>query len=106
MMASLPRVSFMIATHNRVAELVTTIETCIQPSNLNTEILVVDACSTDGTFEAMAERYPRVAITRNKVNRGSIASRNDILRRAKGDYIIPLDGGNVHATNLNHHTCL
>lgn len=81
----------MIATHNRVAELLTTIEYCTRPSNQTTEILIVDDSSTDGTSEAVAERYPEVEITRNAVNLGSIASRNDILRRAKGDYIIALD---------------
>jgi GT2 family glycosyltransferase len=88
---SSPRVTIMIATYNRVAELIKTIESCISIEGVEAEILVIDDCSTDRTSDTVRERFPSVGIVRNPVNRGSIASRNDILRRAKGDYIIALD---------------
>ncbi len=86
-----PRITFMIATRNRVGELVKTLESCLAQRGPAREILVVDDCSTDATYETVRERFPDVDIVRNAVNKGSIASRNDILRRARGDYIVALD---------------
>jgi GT2 family glycosyltransferase len=81
----------MIATRNRVSELVKTLPSCLGQKGVSMEILVVDDASTDGTYELVRERFPQVNIVRNEVNKGSIASRNDILRRARGDYVIALD---------------
>ncbi|HET6324538.1 MAG TPA: glycosyltransferase family 2 protein [Planctomycetaceae bacterium] len=90
-MSAAPRVTIMIATHNRVDELLKTLESCRVLSGPPPEILVVDDTSTDGTYETVRTRFPKVNIVRNEVNKGSIASRNDILRRARGDYIVGLD---------------
>ncbi len=84
-------VSIMITTRNRVSELVKTLESCRTLTGIEKEILVVDDTSTDGTYEVVCQQFPEVAIVRNAVNKGSIASRNDILRRARGRYIICLD---------------
>jgi GT2 family glycosyltransferase len=81
----------MIATRNRVDELVKTLESCRRQDWPSKEILVVDDASTDGTHTTVSQLFPEVGIVRFQKNRGSIASRNDILRRAKGDYIIALD---------------
>ncbi len=89
--ATRPRVTFMITTYNRISELVKTLENCLAQSCHSQEILVVDDCSPDGTYETVLREFPTVKIVRNAKNKGSIASRNDILRRAEGDYIIALD---------------
>lgn len=81
----------MIATRNRVVELVKTLESCLKQDWPSKEILVVDDASSDGTHRTVTERFPTVDIIRFEKNRGSIAARNNILRRAKGDYIIALD---------------
>lgn len=86
-----PRVTIMIATHNRKSELLKTLENCSALTGSAPEILVVDDSSTDGTYDAVRTGFPTVNIVRNEVNKGSIASRNDILRRARGDYIVALD---------------
>jgi len=86
-----PRVTFMIATHNRLRELEITLTSCLAQIGVVAEIKVVDDASNDGTYAAVRSRFPSVDIVRNELNRGSIASRNDILKRARGDYIIALD---------------
>lgn len=86
-----PRVTIMIATHNRVSELLKTLESCRSLTGDEREILVVDDASTDGTLDLVRRNYPEVNIVRNERNRGSIASRNDMLQRAAGDYVIALD---------------
>jgi GT2 family glycosyltransferase len=84
-------VTFMIATHNRVDELEKTLASCVAQDWPALEILVVDDASTDGTFERVRANFPTVNIVRREKNQGSIAARNDILRRARGTYIIGLD---------------
>ncbi len=90
-MSGAPRVTIMIATHNRVGELVQTLNSCRSLTGPQKEVLVVDDASNDGTFEQVRANFPEVDIVRNEKNRGSIASRNDILSRAQGDYIVALD---------------
>jgi GT2 family glycosyltransferase len=84
-------VTFMIATHNRVDELEKTLDACLHQDWPAIEILVVDDASTDCTYERVKQKFPTVNIVRRDKNQGSISARNDILRRAKGDYIIGLD---------------
>lgn len=84
-------ITFMITTHNRVGELLKTLPSCLAQTGVTSEILVVDDASTDGTYENVRSKFSSVNIVRNAVNRGSIASRNDILRRARGDYVVALD---------------
>jgi GT2 family glycosyltransferase len=86
-----PDVSFMIATRNRAGELRKTLESCRKQVRVTTEVLVVDDASTDGTYEIVRREFPEVNIVRREKNRGSIAARNDILRRARGKYIVGLD---------------
>ena len=86
-----PDVSFMIATRNRVGELRKTLESCRKQVGVSIEVLVVDDASTDGTYEMVQSEFPEVNIVRREKNRGSIAARNDILRRARGKYIVGLD---------------
>jgi GT2 family glycosyltransferase len=86
-----PDVSFMIATHNRAAELQKTLQSCAEQVGVAAEVLVVDDASADGTYEMVRQEFPQVNIVRRESNGGSIAARNDILRRAQGRYIIGLD---------------
>lgn len=87
----MPLLTFMITTHNRIGELQKTLAQCLSQARPQDEIIVVDDASVDGTSELLRERFPKVILIRNEKNKGSIASRNDILRRASGDYIIALD---------------
>jgi GT2 family glycosyltransferase len=88
---SSPVVTVMITTRNRVEELELTLASCLAQVGPALEILVVDDASTDATSEIVRARFPQVNLVRNERNRGSIASRNDILRRASGRYVIALD---------------
>jgi GT2 family glycosyltransferase len=90
-MSDSPRVTIMIATCNRIVELRKTLEMCRALIGPELEILVVDDASADDTYELVRKEFPEVDVIRNEVNQGSIASRNDMLRRARGDYIVALD---------------
>lgn len=86
-----PLVSFMIATRNRREELRQTLASCRTQTWAAREILVVDDGSSDGTEEMVRREFPEVDLVRFEKNRGSVAARNAIVRRAKGKYILGLD---------------
>ena len=86
-----PLVTFMIATHNRVDELERTLHSCQQQTWPAKEIFVVDNASSDHSREMVLGNFPHVNFVRKDRNIGSVAARNDILRRSQGDYVIALD---------------
>lgn len=56
----------------------------------NLEVIVVDDCSPDGTFDVAstyAARDPRVVAVRQPENAGAYPARNEGLRRATGKYV-------------------
>jgi GT2 family glycosyltransferase len=90
-MSNQPLVTFMIATRNRVDELAKTLASCFEQDWPSIEVIVVDDASTDGTSDLVSSQFPLVKLIRHERNRGSISSRNEILKEAKGKYVIGLD---------------
>ena len=62
----------------------------------NYEIIVIDDCSTDGTYE-MLQKNKDIKLIKNKINSKAGASRNRGIEQAAGEYIIFLD---AHVYNL------
>ncbi len=64
------------------------------------ELIVIEDCSTDGTYKLLLELHEKMILPggkvfkllRNKKNSGVAASRNTGVRAAKGKYIAFLDG--------------
>lgn len=56
-----------------------------------TEVLVVDNGSCDGTPELVAEHYPQVILIRNNENTGFSHAQNMGIRQARGAYVLPLN---------------
>lgn len=80
-----------IATRNRVRDLAETLEkvAALEPAPL--EIIVcADGC-TDGTVELVRDKHPAVRLHVNKQPLGSVASRDDMIRSARGDLVLSLD---------------
>ncbi|GAG23388.1 unnamed protein product, partial [marine sediment metagenome] len=57
-----PLVSIQIVTWNRKKELVRAIESTLNQTYPNVEIVVVDNASTDGTAQAIAQQFPQVRL--------------------------------------------
>jgi GT2 family glycosyltransferase len=55
------------------------------------EVWVVDNNSTDGTIEAIKERYPDINTIENKENLGFAAANNQVFRQMKGHYALLLN---------------
>ena len=83
-------ISILITTFNRKQELIftlTTLRDVISPEG----IYIWDDASTDGTFEYISSEYPEINLFQNTVNKGLIASRNELMQVAPTEYVISLD---------------
>ena len=98
----MPTVSIIIPAYNASLLIRRAIESVLnQNGGFETEIIVVDDCSTDDTVavvESMKE--PRLKILRQENNQGPAAARNRGLREAKGEYSAFLDGDDYWETEF------
>lgn len=75
-----------------------TIQSVINQSYESWELILIDDCSTDGTFEEVSEAYkdhPQIIIIKNQVNSGAGYTRNHGLELSKGRYIAFLDSDDI-----------
>jgi len=76
----------------------------------NLELIIVDDCSTDDTWEiacALAASDPRVRVLKNEVNVGPYVSKNLALRIARGRYITGQDADDwSHPDRLKNDMCV
>ncbi len=86
--------SIVIANYNGEKHLRTCLESLLQTSIKNYEIIVIDNNSADTSIEIVNEfvkKDPRVKILRNKTNKGVPFSRNKAIKKATGDILVFLD---------------
>jgi len=84
------KVSIIITAYNQRSYLGEAIESALAQSHRNTEIVVVDDGSTDGS-EEVATRFDEIRYIKQK-NQGVAAARNVGLRASSGEFIVLLDG--------------
>lgn len=87
-----PLVSVVIPTYNRKNTLKRCIDSVLQQTYRNFEIIIVDDCSTDGTKEFVEDEYGdisdiNIVYIRNDNNLGAAVSRNVGVSYANGEYI-------------------
>lgn len=95
---SLPLVSVIIPTHNRVELLCRAVGSVLGQTYRNLECIVVDDCSTDDTaarLQEIGEYDGRLRLLRHDRNRRASAARNTGLRSAQGPLIAFLDDDDV-----------
>jgi GT2 family glycosyltransferase len=56
----------------------------------NEVIVTADGC-TDGTLDMVADKFPEITLIANQPGIGSVASRDRMIRRARGDLVLALD---------------
>jgi teichuronic acid biosynthesis glycosyltransferase TuaG len=96
-----PTVTVVVAAHNADGTIKEAMDSILNQSFQDWEMIVVDDASTDGTsriLDAYGED-PRIHIVRNNRNLGSGASRNLALNLAKGKYILVQDADDVSRPN-------
>lgn len=89
--SSLPSVSAVIVSHNRLPELKRCIQALLASSGVPVlEIVVVDAGSRDGSADVENE-FPGIRMVRMPRNFGKTRARNNGVRTATGDLILFVD---------------
>lgn len=63
--------------------------------NTNTEIIVVDNNSVDGSVAMVKEKFPQAAVLENKKNTGFSYANNQAIKIAKGEYVLLLNPDTV-----------
>ena len=94
-----PLVSVSVPTYNHEAFIAEAIESILSQSYENTEIIIADDCSEDGTrrlIREYAERYPEKIIPILSESREGISKNaNKIWRAATGKYVSLMSGDDV-----------
>lgn len=95
-MESRKKVSVCINAYNCEKYIAETVQSVLDQTYDNLEIIIVDDCSTDGTVKVIEgfsdERITLVKLPENKNISGA---NNEALKRATGDYIAHLDSDDV-----------
>ena len=98
-MAETPLISVITCTYNAVHTLERTLRSVAQQTYLHVEHVIVDGCSTDGTF-ALVQRYVehenpyRIRVVREPDD-GLYDAMNKGIRNSTGDYLVFLNAGDV-----------
>ncbi|MBQ5995343.1 MAG: glycosyltransferase [Clostridia bacterium] len=99
-MASSKKVSVCINAYNCERFIAETIQSVLDQSYTNFEIIVVDDCSTDDTVKVVEGfNDDRITLVRLPENQNISGSNNEALKRATGDYIAHLDSDDVWKPN-------
>jgi len=88
-------VSIVIVNYNGKEDTLNFLQSLKKTDYPNYEIIVVDNASTDGSVEAIGEKFPKVGIVRNKRNLGYGCGVNSGIKHIKGEYIVTLNNDMV-----------
>ncbi len=91
----MPVVSVIIPTFNRREYVQEAIDSVLAQTYTDYEIIVIDDGSTDGTGEALRERYGNRVIYEWQENQGESVARNRGIALAQGEYIAFLDSDDL-----------
>ena len=93
-MASNCAISIIIPTYNVESYIVRCLESCINQTLRDIEILVIDDCGSDSSIQIAqhyAQRDCRIRIIHNENNLGTFATRIVGIRQARGEYVLFVD---------------
>ncbi len=91
---SMPKVSIIIPVYNVEEYLRQCLDSVVNQTLKDIEIICVDDCSTDGSYEILQEyasKDDRFVVLKQEINQGQGVARNRGLDIAKGEYIMFLD---------------
>jgi glycosyltransferase involved in cell wall biosynthesis len=89
-------VSIIMPSWNTGKFIAASIQSVINQTYQNWELLIVDDCSTDDTDEIVSNFHDkRVKYLKNEKNSGAAMTRNKALREAKGEWIAFLDSDDL-----------
>lgn len=90
----MPKVSIITPLYNSASYISRTIQSVLDQTFQDWEMLIIDDCSTDkgvDIVKGIAADEPRIKLLKNKTNSGPALTRNRGIKAAKGRYIAFLD---------------
>jgi len=91
----MPKVSVIIPTYNREEVVSRAIDSALNQTLSDIEIIVVDDASTDGTISVLESYGNQIRYFCHNHNQGGSAARNTGISQAKGNYIAFLDSDDM-----------
>lgn len=91
-------VSIIMPSYNTAKYISAAIESILNQTYENWELIIVDDCSTDNTDEILTEyakKDSRIRYYKNEKNSGAAVARNRALRQAKGKWVAFLDSDDL-----------
>ncbi|MBF7097332.1 glycosyltransferase family 2 protein [Alkalibacter mobilis] len=106
----IPKCSVVVPVYNREDFIEKTLNSVLDQTYKELELIVVDDCSTDRSYEIVKEianRDPRVVLIKNDVNMGVADTRNIGIQKSSGKYVALLDSDDLWLDNkleiqINH----
>ena len=100
-----PKLSIMVPVYNQADLLLEALNSI--PKRNDIEVLIIDDCSTDNTWEVMSnwrdenlEKFAAIRLKKNSENMGCGYSKNWAYRAAQGEYIVTLDSDDYFYTRV------
>jgi len=97
-----PLVSIICLCYNHEQFVVESLNSVLNQSYKNIELIIADDCSTDSsekTIKNWLENYPEIPFISNKTNLGNTKTFNKALKIAKGNYVIDLAADDILMPN-------
>lgn len=96
----MPKISVLLPVYNAKAFIAESIQSILDQTEPDFELLIVDDCSTDGSIEIIDSfKDPRIIFHKKKRNSGYTESLNWAIDQAKGEYIARMDADDVSLPN-------
>jgi teichuronic acid biosynthesis glycosyltransferase TuaG len=95
-------ISIITPMYNSSRYITDTIKSVLEQDYENWELIIVDDCSVDNSYEIVqefAQKDPRIVLIMQKYNQGTAAARNKALSIAKGRFIAFLDSDDLWKPN-------
>jgi teichuronic acid biosynthesis glycosyltransferase TuaG len=93
-----PKVSIILPNYNSSKTIVATINSILQQTYKNCELIIVDDCS-DVKTKNILSKYKKIKIFYLKKNKGAAFCRNLAIKKSKSDYIAFIDSDDLWAKN-------
>ena len=92
----MPKISIIVPCFNCERYLSYSLDSILNQSFFDTEVIIIDDCSTDNTRNIInGYKDSRIIIMRNQYNSGPATTRNRGMKIAKGEYIAFCDGDDL-----------
>ncbi|PUV23705.1 glycosyltransferase family 2 protein [Sphingobacterium athyrii] len=91
-----PLVTVLMAAYNTERYIAQAIQSILDQTYNNFELLIIDDCSLDGTLNEIRKfEDSRIRLLQNHTNQGVVITRNRVLREGKGEFIAIMDSDDI-----------